>query len=239
MVSKRYFQMLTEILKGVLLLLCVYGASDYSQTKESIDLSNRIAGGNHVYLTYISLYMTIITLFLSYLVKHFGFSSINGIYRDALAITLPIEALVTSVFWTLNSIDPTLLKDRDLYLAGIRTPFISELSIHLVPMILLLADQFGAEIKHKNHHYHALIIIPLAYLFVIHYVYWANNYWIYPFLGCIPAVMRIGLTLVLIVLILIYYNIFQAISKLLIKGIPEHSKHSLPHTQYSEDSKNK
>ncbi|KHN70083.1 hypothetical protein CWI42_030990 [Ordospora colligata] len=237
MASKRYFQMLTEILKGVLLLLCVYGASDYSQTKENIDLSNRIIGGNHVYLTYISLYMTIITLFLSYLVKHFGFSSIKSIYRDALAITLPIEALVTSVFWTLNAIDPTLLKDKDLYSAGIRTPLISELSIHLVPMVLLLADQFGTEIKHKNHHYHALIIIPLVYLFIIHYVYWANSYWIYPFLGSIPAVMRIGLTLIFIVVILIYYNLFQVISRLVAKSNPEHSKNT--HTKHSKYSKNK
>lgn len=71
-----------EIFKGVLFAMCVYGTTDYAQAQENIDLSNRLVGRNHIYFTHLSLYTTIMTLLLSYLVKHFRINSIVEIYKD-------------------------------------------------------------------------------------------------------------------------------------------------------------
>lgn len=209
----RYVSTIKEILKGALLILCVYGATDYAQAQENIDLSNKLAGRNHIYLTHLSLYMTIITLFLSYSVKHFGINSMKEIYRDSLSITLPIEGLVTTTFWVLNYIDPTLLKNKELYLAGVRTPLIGELSLHLLPFILLLADQIGVDMYEKKRHYWIFISAATSYFITIYYFYCLNKCWLYPFLDDMSMISRIISVGFLTSIVLIYYKLSLKLSR--------------------------
>lgn len=210
-----YLSTLNEVLKGVLLVLCVYGTTDYAQAKESVDLSNRLAGGNHIYLTHLSLYMTITTLALSYCVKHFKVSGIEEVYRDFLAVTLPMEGLVTTVFWMLNWIDPTMLKNRDLYIAGVRTPLIGELSLHLLPLILLLADQAGVHIQEKTRHYLIFVLFAAIYFVVIHYFQQLNKCWVYPFLDNVSMPTRVALIAMVTLLVLAYYKLFLKLSTII------------------------
>ncbi|ADM11238.1 uncharacterized protein Eint_030940 [Encephalitozoon intestinalis ATCC 50506] len=204
-----------EIFKIILFVLCIYGATDYSQPKEWVKFIDKLAGRSHIYITQISLYMTIMTLSLSYCVKHFGASRIKEVYRDFLSITLPLEGLVTTVFWTLNAIDPTLLKNKDLYMAGVRTPLISEMSIHLFPFILLLIDQVGVNIYGARRHYWTFAIFGFVYFMVIHYFQRLNNSWVYPFLGYMSISMRMALVAAATLLVFAYYKLFLQISRII------------------------
>lgn len=210
----RHLSTTREIFKSILFLMCIYGTTDYAQAQENVDLSNKLAGRNHIYFTHLSLYMTIMTLFLSYLVKHFGISSVMEIYRDSLSVTLPMEGLVTTMFWVLNIIDPTLLKNRDLYLAGVRTPVMGELSIHLLPLILLLADQVGVGIHERRRHYWMFGFFSVLYFMTIYYCQKLNRCWAYPFLDEMPMVMRVGLFGLLTLLVIAYYKIFLHVSRI-------------------------
>ncbi|CAD26249.1 hypothetical protein [Encephalitozoon cuniculi GB-M1] len=208
-----YFPALREIFKGTLLILCIYATTDYAYPKEWADLANKLAGGNHIYFTRLSLYMTIMTLVLSYCVKYFGVSSIREVYRDSLSIALPMEGLVTTVFWILNTIDPTLLKDRELYMAGVRTPLVSELSLHLLPLVLLLIDQVGVNIYERKRHYWVFGFFGVIYFGIIHHFQRINNSWVYPFLGYVLLPMRIILAAVATLLVMVYYRFFVGLSR--------------------------
>lgn len=219
MAEFRYLSASKEILKGVLLIFCVYGTTDYSQPKEWVDFVNKLAGGSHIYITQLSLYMTIITLVLSYCVKHMGVSSIKEIYRDFLSITLPMEGLVTTVFWTLNSIDPTLLKNKELYMAGVRTPLICEVSLHLFPFLVLLLDQVEVNIYEKKRHYWFFGIFGSIYFIVIHHFQRLNDYWVYPFLGYMTILMRAALVFTAVLLVVGYYKLFMQFSRVTSTGM--------------------
>lgn len=217
MTRERYFSATREVFKGVLFVLCIYGTTDYAQAKENVDLSNRLAGRNHIYFTHLSLYMTIVTLLLSYLVKHFGISSMREIYRDTLSITMPIECLVTTIFWILNCIDPTLLKNRELYLAGVRTPLISELSLHLLPLVLLLSDQIGVKVYERKRHYWMFVSISSIYFLTIYYFHLLNKCWVYPFLDNMSMASRVALFAVSTLLVILYYKMCLRLSQLINK----------------------
>ncbi|KAG5859364.1 FAR-17a/AIG1-like protein [Encephalitozoon hellem] len=209
----RYLSASREVLKGALLIFCVYGGTDYSQPREWIDFVNKLAGGSHIYITQIGLYMTVITLLLSYCVKHMGALAFKEVYRDFISVTLPMEALVTTVFWTLNFINPTLLKNREFYMAGIRTPLICEVSLHLFPFLVLLIDQVGVDIYEKKRHYLFFGIFGIVYFIVIHHFQKLNDYWVYPFLGYMTMLMRAVFVFVAILLVICYYKLFMLLSK--------------------------
>lgn len=204
-----------EMLKGALFLLCVYGTTDYAQAQENVALSNRLAGNKHIYLTHLSLYMTIATLVLSYLVKHFGMARVRELYRDALCLALPIEGLVTTAFWTLNYIDPMLLKNRDLYLAGVRTPLVGELSIHLLPLVLLLADQIGVDIQEQRRHYWIFASASILYFVIIYHFQRLNNCWLYPFLDNMSMALRVASVAALTIAVVVYYKVFLRLSQII------------------------
>jgi hypothetical protein len=212
--EERVARLTKEVLKACLLILCIYATTEYAHPPESNELTKRMAGANHIYLTHLGLYMTIMTLLLSYSVRHLGLGNLKEVYRDSLSLAIPLEGFVVTAFWALHLIDPTLLRNKELYYAGVRTPFVTEISLHLLPFILLLIDQSDVNLYHKRTHYMLLMGGAAGYFFVSYYFFLLNKCWAYPFLDDMPMALRMVVLTGLTAIVILYYKLFLKLSRL-------------------------
>jgi hypothetical protein len=212
--EERTTKLTKELVKMCLLILCVYATTEYAHPPESNELARKMAGANHIYLTHLGLYITIMTLSLSYCVRYLSMENLREIYRDSLSVAIPLEGFVVTVFWILHFINPTLLKNKELYCAGVRTPLMTEISLHLVPFILLLIDQNDVNLYYKTSHCMMLVGGAAGYFFVSYYFFLLNKCWAYPFLDPMPMPLRISVVAGLTAIVTLYYMLFLKLSQL-------------------------
>lgn len=182
-----------EIAKAGLLGLCIYGAIDcYSVPKEYVALIRATPGGRMIYLTNLSLYLTILAVLVGYLVKFADARRLSCVYRDLLALSFSLEGVVTSMFWTLMSIDPTLVKNKKLHEEGIATSFVTEIAQHLAPLLLLSVDQVCVKLRKKRQCIYSIIGFSTLYFLAIWFFATKNDgKWVYPILNKVNMFPRI------------------------------------------------
>lgn len=143
---------LQSIWYGVGLASCSFAFFQFQELEKltGVDLSSQF-GGHYQFLTNISLVLTSVTLLLG-ITR--AVSSSLPLVRElkslASTITMPIEVMVSLLYWTFLAIDPALLipsrKVPDTLNPGqfvmetVRLPLLIDLCMHAFPAILLLVD---------------------------------------------------------------------------------------------------
>ncbi|AFN82715.1 hypothetical protein EROM_030940 [Encephalitozoon romaleae SJ-2008] len=197
MEKRKTRSVLKEALKLVFLGFCVYATTDFSLPPEIVEMSNATSGGKFVYLTIITLYLTIISTVLGYISKTRVGKRLEEIYKDMLAVTFSLEGIVTTLFWSLYFINPTLLKNKSLYKRGIRESFLTELSAHLFPIILLLICQADVRLQKRKRCIYFIFGFGALYFLEICYFSFVNNgKWAYPIFRKMGWVQRILFVLI-------------------------------------------
>lgn len=213
-----FIKSVKELLKITLLSLCIYAATDYAHPPEANELAKSLAGNNFLYLTHWGLYLTIFTIIVGYTANSLSNHKLLLIYKNLLSITIPVEIFIVTAYWGLYFIDPMLVRNRDLYIAGVRTSTLTDISLHLVPLILLIVDQTSIQIEEQNFHYFILSIVGFFYFAFSYYYSTINGSWPYPFLDDLSTKNRSIFIVVFIFIILVYYKAYFKISNHLIKN---------------------
>lgn len=216
---------LKEVSKVVLLGLCVYATMDISLPPKIAEVMNKDSGGKFLYLTIITLYLTIISTVLGYISKTKVGKKLEEIYKDMLAVSFSLEGIVTTLFWTLYFINPTLLKGRKLYDQGIRESFLTELSAHLFPIILLLICQTDVRLRKRRRCIYFIFGFGALYFLEICYFSTVNKKWVYPIFKQMNKVQR---TLFILVACLIGTGFYMGLL----------ATNSLIHQKYEQANEN-
>ncbi|CAD26250.1 hypothetical protein [Encephalitozoon cuniculi GB-M1] len=192
MEKRRTRVILKEALKIAFLGLCIYGTLDYAFQKETIEMIRSNSGGKFLYLTFISLHLTIISTILGYLIEVGLGKRLEHIYKDLLALSFSLEGIVTILFWTLYWTKPTLLKNKTLYESGIQESFLTEISQHLIPLLLLLICQADVKLQRKKRCICFIFGFGTLYFLEIWYFSTKNDKkWAYPMFNKMAMVYRI------------------------------------------------
>ncbi|KAF9764843.1 UPF0641 membrane protein [Nosema granulosis] len=200
------------VLRSLLLSLCIYGCLDYCLPQEIRDYIASVHGGKYLYLTNMCLYFTVGTLVVGMSVRYFSCKGLVVSYINLVSVVLPLELLVTVLFWTLFLIDPTLVRDKDLYEQGVRVDLLSDLSMHLFPFIALLLEQYDIKIVREKSHVLFFSIFCVFYFLLCLAFSRANGFWVYPILDKLSPVGKIMLFAFSNLFVVAFYELFVFLS---------------------------
>ncbi|KAK6089932.1 hypothetical protein P3W45_001135 [Vairimorpha bombi] len=182
-----------QIFRFFIFISCIYGTTDYCLPKEVVDLQKTLYGSKYIYLTNICLYLTVLCLIMGYMVRYKEMSFIKNIYKHSITVMLPLNGLVSILFWVLYSIDPTLLRDKDLYCQGVRISLFTDLCVHLFPFLSLINEIRGLKITRHRSHLKFYVYFTILYYIVCLYFSKLNGIWVYPIMGKINTFYRVFL----------------------------------------------
>ncbi|KAI8055433.1 FAR-17a/AIG1-like protein, partial [Syncephalis plumigaleata] len=130
------------------------------------------------YLTIIGLGLSAIVYFLALLhdIRPHPSKCID-IYTSYLHV--PIEALITILYWSIVLYDDTLMHGDDQE----RLPFLLDATYHLFPAVALLIEflAFSNNFKHSIKHIYVIYSFALLYGVWLQVCYYYNGFWPYPF----------------------------------------------------------
>ncbi|EPR79602.1 hypothetical protein SLOPH_1866 [Spraguea lophii 42_110] len=197
-----------NLIRIIFLIALIYGSSTLYMTKEVKELYNNQFGNRHIYLTNISLYLTITTMLLGITVsilqtkiiidfmhkidRRIKKKTFNKIYTTALFTTLCLEILVTLLYWPLRIFKPTLLSARQD--PEYQTPIFPNHCIHTIPLISMIYECFTRKIIYSRCTRISTIIS--TGIFSIFYYTWGyissiyNKQWPYPLLTNMNGILR-------------------------------------------------
>lgn len=180
MEGKSARRVLRETARIAFLGLCMYGASDYAFAKEYIAHVQSLSGGRFLFLTNLSLYLTIVAVLVGYVVRIAGARRLECVCKDMLAVAFSLEGVVTALFWMLMLIDPMLVKNKEFYEKGLRIGIVKELSLHLFPLLLLTVDQADVRLRRRMQCIWMIFAFGVLYFMHIWFHAMRNSTWVYP-----------------------------------------------------------
>lgn len=198
--------MLKICAKVTLLSFCLLGCFSFGVPEEIIARERGMYMGRLRYLTTQGLYLTVITLFLgkiSSTTKYF-----QNLYETMLAVCVPLEMLIVSLFWSLYFYNPRTLYQSDFYDKNIKvTPF-GNLCVHLFPLFALIFEIEGRNLQRKMSHYFFIVLLGCLYFCLSHLFFYYENCFPYPFLDLLSIYQRIVVFFGGILIYLAFYEFF-------------------------------
>lgn len=183
----------SQVIRIFLFISCMYGTTDYCLPKEVVNLQKTLYGSKYIYLTNICLYLTVLCLIMGYMVRYKEMSFIKNIYKHSVTVMLPLNGLVSILFWVLYSIDPTLLRDKDLHDQGVRISVFTDLCVHLFPFLSLIIEIRGLKVNRQRSHLIFYGYFTILYYILCLYFSTLNGIWVYPIMGKIDTFYRVVL----------------------------------------------
>ncbi|WWC69613.1 uncharacterized protein I206_103556 [Kwoniella pini CBS 10737] len=136
-----------------------WGLQNLALTKDYIGTQY---GGHFQYLTILGLFGTIITMFLSGVCDYLpAIQSLKTIKRVFLLFAMPVELVISSIYWSIILFAPELMLPPNPELSSssepsaeakdplFRIPLLMDLSMHALPAVALAIDFFFLEKKFK------------------------------------------------------------------------------------------
>lgn len=198
--------------KMIGIYFCIYGSSDHNYPEDYKQLIKSSLMLRFQYLTNIGLELTTYTLlmgiFHQIIARVFkkDLRYINFIYKNLLLVILPIEIIITIVFWSLFLYDPKVIVTKAIYdYCGMN--LFQNICIHLIPAIFLMNEAIFLDIQRSNLHIIFLVGFGLFYYLFVRKV--ANDYkkWPYPFLDDASENKRILIFTVITLLSIFIYEL--------------------------------
>ncbi|WUR04785.1 FAR-17a/AIG1-like protein [Vairimorpha necatrix] len=182
-----------KALKIFLLVSCLYGTTDFCIPPEITRHYQSLYGSKYIFLTNICLYLTVICLLTGIIVRNYKYKELTKFYKHNVSVLLPLNALVTILFWVLYLIDPTLIRDKSFFEQGIKISLFTDICVHLFPFISLFLESKKLILKRSNIHLTFYIVFTFSYYLLCFYYKNLNQEWVYPILGKISTFYRLTL----------------------------------------------
>ncbi|KAI9279430.1 FAR-17a/AIG1-like protein [Umbelopsis sp. AD052] len=137
-------------------------------------------GGHYQYLTILGLTVATIS-FLLCLIRDFIPGFLNKVHSVIGSIAVPLEGLISALYWGMIFLDPKLLIPAD----APKIPVFVDCCLHLFPALFLWIDFlfFNVEFKRSSSHVVNIYLFTIAYYVWTSYCYSKNKYYAYPFLA--------------------------------------------------------
>lgn len=206
------WDVIRESVKLPLLGLCIYTTTDYAYPKKHMEYIRSLHGGRMLYLTNIAQYLTILTAALGYLVKMAIMEALTPYYKAVLPVSTTMEGLLTCMFWTLLFIDPKLIKGVESPDPKDRVSLVTDISLHLVPLILLLIDQMDVKLEWNPWCVLYILVLGASYFLHLWYHSRKNGKWEYPILNNMSMSRRILFFVVAVLLGILFYIVLLKIN---------------------------
>lgn len=164
-----------------------------------LPLASKQYGWHYPALTVLGLHVAFVAMIVGLLVDFApSFKALRTLKRALIMVAMPIEAVITSIYWTLITFFPDLIKMK-VTADGAPIPFLPlsvDLSLHAIPGMALVADFLLLERKYSQRTV-ARYAIPTMVACAMAYAAWAewcariNGFFIYPFLTENPLAIRV------------------------------------------------
>ncbi|KAK0219774.1 FAR-17a/AIG1-like protein [Armillaria nabsnona] len=164
-----------------------------------LPLTSKQYGWHYPALTVLGLHVAFLAMIVGLLVDFApSLKALRSLKRALIMVAMPIEAVITSIYWTLITFFPNLIKMKATT-DGAPIPFLPlsvDLSLHAVPGIALVADFLLLERRYSQRTV-ARYSIPTMVACTVAYGAWAewcariNGYFMYPFLTENPFTIRL------------------------------------------------
>ncbi|CAB4392107.1 unnamed protein product [Rhizophagus irregularis] len=105
-----------------------------------------------------------------------------------MVVTVPLEGLISILYWGLIIYDETLLLDKP------RLPILIDLGFHLIPAVCLWTDFLFFTKEFRKSHSHIFYLLLFAFSYAVWIQFYFVNYgtWPYPILSKLETQQRIG-----------------------------------------------
>jgi hypothetical protein len=175
----------TFLIKVSLFIICCYCCTDYSNNPKQLEYIHTYSDVKFLYFTNQSLYFTVFTLIISFIDSYR--LHISEIYNILLPISITLETIVTAMFWSLYFIDRKLIVNKNFLRAGYETPLLTELGVHLFPLILLIIDQIGKRFEKSKARSMFLSFYLILWGGIIVVLGNKRGKYLYPFMNLLPG----------------------------------------------------
>lgn len=194
------------------IFLCIYGSTDISYPPEYKEFLDKNIFYRFQYLTILGLYMTLLTISLL-LIDQLVFKLTNrysqklkSISNFLIVVVLPIEIIITVVFWSLYLYDPsTIINEILLSTSGIT--LFQNVCMHVIPLVLLILEIYYIDIQRDNLHVILLCVFSAIYYLFLRYIAKKVKRWPYPFLDDKNEITRVFLFIVLTLFGVLMYEL--------------------------------
>lgn len=198
--------------KIVLLSLCVFSTTNYAHPASYIEFITSLHGGRLLQLTNLAQYLTIFTLFTGHLTKTEILKS-QTLYKDSLVVAFCLEGIVTTMFWSLMAINPRLVKGPVAANPEDRPSLLTEVSLHLLPFVLLLLEQRGVQLEFRMRHILYIAVFTAAYFLFLWHNSIKNGNWEYPFIDEMDMPYRVLFFVAAVPVALVFYSALLCMSR--------------------------
>lgn len=172
---------LNLVTKLILFLISLYSVTPYVRNVNQLNYIHLYSNMEWLYFTHISLYLSLFTVTVGFI--HRFYKNLFPLYNTLIPIAMSFEFIVTFTFWILYAIDPALILNKFSLIPGNENPFIQELGQHLFPLVLLVVDQVGIDVKSTWFLFPLQILLLLVWLLVIKMVGDVKGKFIYPWMN--------------------------------------------------------
>jgi len=218
-----YFQQGAILLHGSAAAIMAYGYNSLGSLAIDTWIKSQ-TGGHFQFLTIQGLSVAWLTMVMSLAADLFPSSvAIKKVKRVLLMTALPLAVVISSIYWTLILMFPSLILQTDPNNklssstgALMWLPLPVDLALHVVPALALCADFMLLESKFSKNEarYGAPLVISLAavwYASWVEYCASSNGTFPYPFLTENPFEIRVGIYITATTLALLYFWTLNAL----------------------------
>lgn len=210
--------MLLIFVKIVGMYFCITGTYDTDYPEEYKQMINKTFTNKFQYLTIIGLYITLLTLSLYLINQMFhlifkrNITYINKISNLLHAMILPIEVLITLLFWSLFIYNPKLIVCEIVYeKCGLNV--YKNICLHFIPFLLLAIEAYHSKLTRSNIHIVLLLSFGVCYYLFVKSVAEREKRWPYPFLERFTEYERMVVFFVVTLLCIVFYEVSMYLLK--------------------------
>jgi FAR-17a/AIG1-like protein len=134
-----------------------------------------------------------------------------------LVIALPVETLITFMYWILYFIDPRLVVNKKFYELDVKMSIFTDMCMHLFPILFLLMEFIYSEIKQAWQHVAMLCTFTALYVAIMHLHFRERSRWPYGIIAKFQGVSRYLLFVGCFLVLCMFYIIETELHKRLVR----------------------
>jgi len=208
---KKPFYYSKTIIKLLLLGCLIYGCLPFSVNPNQRASARLFDYLEYFYFTNIALYATIIIITLGMVARYTR--KFVSVYERSLSLVASANMITSFVFWTLYFINKSLIVGEKALEPGCETYLLTELSIHLFPLILVLVEQLDLSLHHKANNIYFFILFNILFMIdnQVFKILTGKN--LYGFLNHMSVVWLVAFHIGITILSISFYFLYLAVNR--------------------------
>ena len=170
-----------ESVKIVLLCLCIFACTDFSVNPKQKEIKRPYDDMEYLFFTNISLYATVLTSVVGIVYRLTD--RLKRLFEVLLSLSPVCNSVTTVVFWGLYFTKRSHIKAEEHLVPGYETWLITELSLHLFPVVLSYLEQIDVELVFSKIYYLVFVGIIIVWGTAVHIAKEYKGVFLYGFLN--------------------------------------------------------